>query len=150
MADLAKACKIPALCVKAMNLAVAVSVGHVDFAICGYGNLCWMIEGSAPVGRVAFAERREQRAITRKAEDLVRVAIGNPDTIEVVDGDAMRVEYSPIAIAEEKLSIRGQDDNRCLSPAQNVQTRGLVHGNLTDSNARTFDGCATPVMLHFV
>ena len=84
------------------------------------------------MGRVAFAERREQHAITREAKDLMRIAINNPDTIKVVDIYAMRVENSPLAIAEEKLSIRGQDDNRCFfGPAQDVQTRSRLAAPLT-------------------
>jgi hypothetical protein len=78
----------------------------------------------------------------------VGVAICDPDTIEVIDGNAMRVEYSPLAVAEEKLSIRGQHDNRRFGPAQDMQTGSLVHGDLANSNARAFYCGATPVGLH--
>src|SRR5450631_3117037 len=85
--------QMPALCVKAMNLGGAGTVRHVDFAVCGYGHLGRVIERSAPARSVAFAKRRKQHAVAREAENLVGVAICDPDTIEVIDGDAVRVEY---------------------------------------------------------
>ena len=71
VADLPKAREISALRVKAMDLTVAVAVGHIDFTVRRYRNLRRVIEGSTPTRRVAFAKRRKLHAVTREAEDLV-------------------------------------------------------------------------------
>lgn len=80
----------------------------------------------------------------------MRIAIRDPDAIEMINRHAMRVEYLPLAVAEEILSVRRKDDYRHFCPAQDVQTPGFVHSDLTDTSRPAFDRHGAPIALDLI
>ncbi|HWX82336.1 MAG TPA: hypothetical protein VNZ48_01945 [Xanthobacteraceae bacterium] len=75
-----------------MHPRIAVAVGHIDLAIASNGDFGRMIEGVLPARRVTFADGQDQFSGRGKAQNLVRVAIGDPHAVAMVDSDAMRIK----------------------------------------------------------
>jgi len=42
----------------------------------------------------------------------MRVAVGDPYPIEMVDCDSVRIEQTPFTISEQESSVAGKHDNR--------------------------------------
>lgn len=63
VSDFAEASNMLANGAETMNSRVAISISDVNFAVHGNRGLCWMVEWRAPMGDMAFSERREPNAI---------------------------------------------------------------------------------------
>ena len=70
-----------ALRAETMDLRIAVAVGDIDFAVRRDSGSCRMVEGRRPSRNVPLADPQERLAFKVEDDNLMRVAIGDPDAV---------------------------------------------------------------------
>jgi hypothetical protein len=108
-----------------------------------------VIERRLPLRTMAVADAQNGLAKEIEDDNLMGVAIGNPDAIPSVDRDTMRIEDFSRAIGSDESSIRFvNDDRRRLSAAEDMHPSRRFHRDLADAGWREVGRRATKITLH--
>ena len=114
LAEFAEARAPVAFRIKTMDPRIAVTIGNVDLSVKGDGGSRWMVERSHPSRNVPFADPQQHFALMVEDDNLMRVAIGDPDSIPAVNRNAVRIEYLALPGAANERAVRVEDEHRRL------------------------------------
>ena len=103
-----------------MDLRIAVAVGDIDLAVSGDSGSRWMVERRRPSRGVSFADPQDRLALKVEDDNLMRVAVGDPDAVRMVDRNAVRIEDLALPVAVKERAVRVKDQHRRLAAPQHM------------------------------
>ena len=120
MPDLAEARDPSPLRREPVDAGVAIAVGDIDLAVRSHGGARRMVERLGPARPVAYAELEDRLPAHVEDDDLMRVAVDDPDAVLRVDGKPMRIEDRALAIGPNKGAVRREDQHWRVAPPQHM------------------------------
>ena len=119
-----------------MDPRIAVAVGDVDFTVGRDGGARRMVERGHPSRNVPLADPQQHFALEVEDDNLMRVAIGDPDAVPAVDRNAVRIEDLALPVAANERAVRVEDEHRRLAAPQHMHISQRVDGDLADARRR--------------
>jgi hypothetical protein len=114
---------------KMMDPRISVAVGDVDLSVRRDGGACWMVEGGHPSRNVPFADPQQHFTLKVEGDNLMRVAIGDPDAVPAVNRNVVRIEDLAPAAATHERAVRVDDEHgrlprrsTCTFPSESTVT----------------------------
>ena len=119
-----------------MDLRIAVAVGDIDLSVRRDGGARWMVERRHPSRSVTFADPQERLALKVEDDNLMRVAVGDPDAVPAVNRNAVGIEDLALPVAANERAVRVKHEHGTLAAPQHMHISKRINGDLADARRR--------------
>ena len=119
-----------------MDLRIAIAVSDVDLSVWGDGGSRRMVERRFPLRGVPFADPQEWLALKGEDNNLMRVAVSDPDAVEAVNRNAVGIEDLALPVAANERALRIKDEHGRLPASQHMRVSQRIDCHLADARRR--------------